>query len=175
MAQVCPKLAIIEDHSALVTWALRRLHTPPHEIDDARQGGAVGLLVALARYDPQLGAFRSFAVGYVLEEVRRAVGWNRRAQVRLAALDESEVGWQTACEEQGFDYVERSDAIAATAAFVATLDLADQALVRRVYEDGATQTAVAEELGTSKMAISRRLARIHARARVTLASYAEAP
>lgn len=52
--------------------------------------------------------------------------------------------------------------------FVETLPGRDREIVRRVFWDGETQTAVAADLGVSKMAVSKAIARITKRGRDVL-------
>jgi RNA polymerase sigma factor (sigma-70 family) len=180
---------IVDEHGIMINWALRKLQVPTESRADGYQGGAVGLLKAADRFDAEKGSFRSFAGAHVLEEVRRAVGWKRRTRMNLVSLDalnegegpsrlgsagrkpqRKSVDW----DDPVFSEVARAETIAAVAAFVATLDEDDRYLYRRLYAEGATQTAVALELGTNKMAISRRVARLHAQASLVLAVHAPA-
>lgn len=174
MTQVPLKSTIVDDHGALVSWALRRLHVPPALHEDARQGGSLGLLVALERFDPERGSFRSFAGSHVLQEVRTAMGWHRRRPVTLVSLDAEEVQARVQQDEDGYVSVDEADARQAAAAFIDNLEPTDQHIVRRLYGDGATQTEIAAELGTHKKAISRRVARLHDEARGALAVFAPA-
>ena len=52
--------------------------------------------------------------------------------------------------------------------FVETLPRRDRDIVRRVFWDGETQTAVAADLGVSKMAVSKAISRITKRGRDVL-------
>ena len=85
VTHVPSRASIVDDHGHLITWAVRKLNVPINLIEDARQGGVVGLLVALDRYQPAKGRYRAFAANHVLHEVRSSVGWDRRR--RLATTD----------------------------------------------------------------------------------------
>lgn len=174
MTEVCSTITVMDDHGVLVSWAMRKLHIAAEEVDDARQGGAVGLLVALDRFDPTRGSFRGFAGSHVLAEVRAAVGWNRRLQVHLVELHDHQVAERVAQDDDALARVERADAIVATQQFIARLDAEEQRMVDLLYGEEWTQTAVAAELGVNKMAVSRKVAKIHAKARQALAGYANA-
>lgn len=55
--------------------------------------------------------------------------------------------------------------------FVNALPKRDREIVRRVFWDGETQTAVAADLGVSKMAVSKVISRITKRGREALTQY----
>jgi len=55
--------------------------------------------------------------------------------------------------------------------FVATLPQREREIVNRVFWGGETQTAVAADLGVSKMAVSKAISRITRRGRESLPSY----
>jgi RNA polymerase sigma factor (sigma-70 family) len=55
--------------------------------------------------------------------------------------------------------------------FVDTLPKREREISRRVFWDGATQTAVAADLGISKMAVSKTISRIAKRGRDALPRY----
>jgi RNA polymerase sigma factor (sigma-70 family) len=173
MTQVCLRPTVVEEHGVLVSWAVRRLHVPMDGLEDARQGGALGLLVALDRFDITRGSFRAFAGTYVLEEVRKAVGWDRRQRVQMVGLDDFEVAERVARDDDALERAERGDALAAARQFIAELDADEQQIVGWIYGEEWTQTAVAAELGVSKMTISRKVAKIHARARQALAGFGD--
>lgn len=174
MARVLESQSIIDEHGALVNWALRWMHIPPNAVEDARQGGAVGLLTAAKRYQPERGAYRSFAASHVLHEVRQAVGWDRRRRPENMALDHLAVADHLHRSEGGYERVERQEALLATARFTAQLPPEDRHILQRLYEDGASQTEVARELGITKMSMSRRVSRLHALGRQVLARYVAA-
>jgi RNA polymerase sigma factor (sigma-70 family) len=174
LTPVTSTTTIIDDHGALITWAERFMHVALRDHEDAAQGGAVGLLTALDRYDPSRGAFRPFAASHVLAEVRNAVGWTRRCRTHLVELDGPEVEPYLKQDDEGYESSERREAIVVTRAFVDALSTEDQYLYRRLYVDELTQTEVARELGVSKMTVSRREAKLHARGRRQLAAFAPA-
>jgi RNA polymerase sigma factor (sigma-70 family) len=164
----------MDDHGALVTWAVRYLHIPTALDEDARQGGAVGLLEALNRYDPAKGRFRSYAASFVLQESRAAVGWDRQPTVALMDVADPSVEVWLAEDEDGYDDLERQESIVAAANFINNLPEGDRDLLLWLYEEGASQTEIAQDLGVNKMAVSRRVAKLHAQARVALEPYAVA-
>jgi RNA polymerase sigma factor (sigma-70 family) len=165
---------VVDDHGNLITWAVRRLNVPLDQREDARQGGALGLLNALHRFDPQKGSYRGFAASHVLEEVRVAAGMTRKRQLRTTDLDAVSDSMRIASIDDPLEAIARCDAHAAARRFLDELVGDDAYVARRVYAEGATQTEVAAELGTYKMAVSRRLAAIEERAATQLACYADA-
>lgn len=61
-----------EDHLNLVRHVARRFAAAGHEFEDLFQIGCLGLCKAAERFDPQRGvAFSSFAVPYILGEIRQ--------------------------------------------------------------------------------------------------------
>lgn len=165
---------VVDDHGMLITWAVRRLNVPLDQREDARQGGAVGLLNALRRFDSQKGSYPGFAASHVLEEVRVAAGMTRKRELGTTGLDALTDSRQIASIDDRLEEIERGDARAAARQFLHELVGEDAYVARRVYAEGATQTEVAAELGTYKMAVSRRLAAIKERAATQLARYADA-
>lgn len=67
--------------------------------------------------------------------------------------------------------VEFEEAKAAVNSFLAKLSTRDQIIMQRLFWDERSQTQIAAELNISKMAISKAVARIYRRGRVTLAQY----
>src|SRR5262249_37909508 len=67
--------------------------------------------------------------------------------------------------------LEWADATKAIRAFVASLSPRDQEIVRRLFWQGQTQAEVASDLGVTKMAISKVMARITRLGRTALADY----
>jgi RNA polymerase sigma factor (sigma-70 family) len=175
---------IVDEHGIIISWALRTLQVPSAHQEDGFQGGVVGLVKASARFDADKGTFRSFAASYVLEEVRRAVGWDRRTRLKTIPLDHRHPANATTRRrthdrpmhwfDPVFDEAARDEAIAAVVAFVGTLNDEERYIYCRLYIDGATQSAVAAELGMNKMTMSRRAARFHSLASLALADYAAA-
>lgn len=70
--------------------------------------------------------------------------------------------------DEQFELVEASVAIST---FVASLKPRDQEIIRRVFWRGESQTFVAKQLGVSKMAISKAVARICTKAQQALTPY----
>src|SRR4051812_7015334 len=63
---------LVNRHLPLVRQLARRYSYTSEPLDDLVQVGSVGLLHALARYDPHMGSsFRAYAVPTVLGELRR--------------------------------------------------------------------------------------------------------
>lgn len=174
MTHVPSRASIVDDHGHLITWAVRKLNVPINAMEDARQGGVIGLLVALDRYEPSKGRYRAFAANHVLHEVRSSAGWDRRQRVATTVLGARAYEIESADSESQYDTAMNADAIAAVKCFVDTLEPTDRVIYERIYQDERTQTDVAAELKTNKMAVSRRLAQIHNAARVFLAGYAVA-
>jgi RNA polymerase sigma-B factor len=69
--------------------ALARRHGHRGELEDVVQVGAIGLLKAIDRFDPDRGSFEAFAVPTVVGEIRRHFrdrGWPVRVPRRLQEL-----------------------------------------------------------------------------------------
>lgn len=174
MAQILSPKTVVDEHGNLITWAMRRLQVPFDQRADAQQGGVVGLLSALTRFDQERGAFRSFAASHVLHEVRMASGMTRKQQVQQVELKDDIRHIRTSDVEDRFEEVERADAAADARHFLSNLTGDDAYIAKRLYVDGASQTEIAAEMGTYKMAVSRRVKAIETQARSKLARFADA-
>lgn len=63
--------ALAEDHLPLVAAMVRRFPSGYHEREELYQQGCIGLMKALARFDPDLGtAFSTYAAAMILGEMR---------------------------------------------------------------------------------------------------------
>jgi RNA polymerase sigma factor (sigma-70 family) len=69
------------------------------------------------------------------------------------------------------EQIAQAEGFTAVDAFVNTLTERDQLIVRRLFWLGDTQTQIASDLGVSKMAISKVVARIRSHGRSVLAPY----
>lgn len=67
--------------------------------------------------------------------------------------------------------IERRQAVDAVGAFIKTLSTREREIVRRIFWDDETQTTVAADFGTSKMAICKAVARISREGKKTLAAH----
>jgi RNA polymerase sigma factor (sigma-70 family) len=65
--------ALIRDHAYIVRQEARRFKLRLLDRDDLDQAGAMGLLIAAARFDSSLGAFPAYARLWVRKEMQRAV------------------------------------------------------------------------------------------------------
>lgn len=81
--------AIVEAELPLVHHLAQRFRGRGEPYDDLVQVGTIGLLHAVDRFDPERGAFTSFAVPTILGEIRRHFrdrGWALRVPRRLQDL-----------------------------------------------------------------------------------------
>ena len=62
---------LVRENKGLVYHVVNRFHVTPFDRDDLIQAGMMGLLEAIKRYDIEKGAFSSFAVKYILENVKK--------------------------------------------------------------------------------------------------------
>ncbi len=84
----CAREELVEMHLGLVRSVSGRFFVSPQERADLMQAGMVGLLRAVERFDPERGtAFSTYAVPYVLEEMRRYLQSLGPASVSRRARD----------------------------------------------------------------------------------------
>lgn len=62
---------LVKENKGLVYHIVNRFHVSPFDRDDLIQAGMMGLLEAIKKYDIEKGAFSSFAVKYILENVKK--------------------------------------------------------------------------------------------------------
>jgi RNA polymerase sigma factor (sigma-70 family) len=151
---------------------------------DLESAGRLALLEALQRFDATRGAkFTTYAYNFVRGAMfaemyphveRRRERANGAERVRLVALVADDAGGNDGYEsdllahdpdygnDPGFARVEDLRP-AAVRAFVASLPASQREIVEAVYWDERTHEEVADERGVSRPAISRALARVHAR------------
>jgi len=151
---------------------------------DLEASGRLALLEALQRFDASRAVkFTTYAYNFVrgamLAEMyphveRRRERTNGVERVRLVALVAEGAGGNDGYEsdllahdpdygaEPGFARVEDVRP-AAVRAFVASLPASQREIVEAIYWDERTHEEIADERGVSRPAISRALARVHAR------------
>jgi RNA polymerase sigma factor (sigma-70 family) len=145
--------------------AIRRLPVPRQDLDDALQGGALGLLEALEHFEQARGAsFGTFARGYVLRGVLDAVFAGRRRVPRLPAP--TEVSWESIGVDLPADSLDPAETLVERefrqVVATALLDLPEPS--RRLLSDvyaGVPQAEIARRRSVSRTAVSKHLARIH--------------
>lgn len=77
---------VVELHLPLVRQLARRYRSRSEPMDDILQAGAVGLVKAIDRYEPERGPFLPFAVPTILGEIKRFfrdTSWSVRVPRRL--------------------------------------------------------------------------------------------
>jgi RNA polymerase sigma factor (sigma-70 family) len=132
---------------------VRRLKVPHALRDDARQEGFIGLLAAVAKYDPMSPVhFSVFARPYVKGAIIRHI-YNRTQVTEVVAL-ESEAEDPTTGGSYEID--EETLLGVQLEAWMAGLPLADAWLVRRFYWDDASTDEIAAELGVTRRRVNQR-------------------
>jgi len=202
----------------------RRYQARGEDLDDLIQVARLGLVQAVARFDPEVGEFDAFAVPTIAGEIKRhfrdhfwsvprpprrvqelhhdvMAAWSELAQeygraptsgeiaARLgverdavrqamaaspfasASLDSAAdnalpAGCRIGATDPGFDDVdnalERDQLLDQLRAAISELSEEDCVILRMRYVEDRSQSAIAAELGTSQMTVSRRLAKITA-------------
>jgi RNA polymerase sigma-B factor len=158
---------LIELHLPLARSLARRFAYRGEQLDDLAQVGAVGLIKAVDRYDPNRGAsLGAYAVPTILGEIRRhlrdsaqPVRRPRRGPaaglvVRLVPLEaDTEPSADTAAERS----FERGEERALIEAGLRTLPKRQRRIVQLHYFGNLTQRGIASELGMSQVHVSRQL------------------
>lgn len=210
----------------------RRYQARGEDLDDLIQVARLGLVQAVARFNPEVGEFDAFAVPTIAGEIKRhfrdhfwsvprpprrvqelhhdvLAAWSELAQeygraptsgeiaaslgvdrdaVRQAmaaspfasaSLDSTAdnalpVGCRIGATDPGFDDVEnaleRRQLLDQLREAISELSDDDRVILRMRYAESRSQSAIAAELGTSQMSVSRRLAKITAALREEVGS-----
>jgi RNA polymerase sigma factor (sigma-70 family) len=181
---------LLADHEPLIAKQLRRskaqgLIRRRHQWADARQAARLGFLEAAARFDETRGTtIGAFARLYIKGAVLEALEGDGQQDAVTVPLDTvvpegDEDLSEEYCSALLFDHdpviaAEAAEAKAAVSAFVSTLPVPHQQIVRDVFWEGQLQADVARDRGVSRKTITKTLEKVYARGRVALAAYATA-
>ena len=139
------------------------------EVDDLRQAARMGLVKAARGYDPEQGAFLSYAVPMATGEMRRCFRDLARC-VRPQQVADDERGpliEQVGEIDPGFDGAEARVLIGEA---LGDLGETDREILRLRYAEGLTQAEIGEKVGATQAQVSRTLARILRRMRTSMAA-----
>lgn len=138
------------------------------EVDDLRQAAKMGLVKAARRYDPAQGPFLSYAVPMAKGEMYRCFRDLARC-VRTQAVDDGQESLveQLGEVDPGFD---RAEARVLVGEAIRDLGETDLMILRLRFVGGLTQAEIGERIGATQAQVSRALARIIRRMRVTVAA-----
>jgi RNA polymerase sigma factor (sigma-70 family) len=138
---------------------------------DVVQAGLVGLLEALARFDPSRSfRFSTFAAWHIRGEIAR-LKIRRITTVSIDDEDNDLPELETARPSPDGCAGVRETRVAVRT-FVDGLSPQLRQAVRRIYWDGASQADAARELGLSRTAVSKMMVRLRRRGRRRLAHHA---
>jgi RNA polymerase sigma-B factor len=162
----------IEAHLPLVRALALPFARRGEPLDDLVQAGCIGLINAVDRHDPRLGAFEAYAVPTITGEIRRHLR-DRAGVVRVPAHVVAERG-RPRVDPLGDDDGPPADPIPAVderltlAAALRTLPLHERRILLLWLYGGRTQRGIAAEVGLSQIHVSRLLRRALERLRVHL-------
>jgi RNA polymerase sigma-B factor len=160
---------LIETHLPLVRALARRFAWRGEPLDDLIQAGSIGLIHAVDRYDPALGAFEAYAVPTITGEIRRHLR-DRGALLRVPAGAAIAVRVQPLEEDDGppADPIAGViDRVALTAA-LRSLPVHERRVVVLSYYGERTQRRIADDVGISQIQVSRLIRRALDRMRPAL-------
>jgi RNA polymerase sigma-B factor len=157
---------LIEEHLPLVRALAGRFARQGEQLEDLVQVGAVGLIKAVDRYDPDRGSsFAAYAVPTILGEIRRHLRdsahvlraprtpW-AEAPPRSVPLDlEAQAARDPAAERR----LELGEERVLLERGLRTLARRERRIVRLRYFGGLSQRRIAAELGLSQVHVSRLL------------------
>lgn len=135
------------------------------EVEDLRQAARVGLVKAARRYDPEQGAFLSYAVPMATGEIRHC--FREQARCVRPSGEDDELLAQMGESDPGF---ERAEARVIVEQAIGGLDGADRMILQLRFVNGLSQAEIGERLDATQAQISRALARIIRRMRAGLAA-----
>ena len=176
---------VLSAYEPLVQATVRRMRVLPKYREDALQGGRLGLLEALSRFDSSRGiAFAAYAGHWVTGGVRQAVtsistereaGSDGALVCSLEALSEAEgrqwEDWEPFVPDESFDSAASHETADGVREFIFRLDPILRDTVMSVFWLGQPQAMVARRQLVSPPAVSQRLARVYALGRVALSAF----
>lgn len=138
------------------------------EAEDLRQAARMGLVKAASRYEPSQGEFLSYAVPVARGEIRHCFRDLARS-VRSQRLEDGEDPFaeQLGEPDPGFDRVEARVVVGEA---IGSLGRTDRMILQLRFVDDLTQAEIGERIGATQAQVSRSLARIIRRMRVTVAA-----
>lgn len=158
---------LIELHLPLVRSIARRFAHRGEQLEDLAQVGAVGLIKAIDRYDPDRGtSLAAYAVPTIAGEIRRHLRDSARPlrlprrdgsaplEVRAVPLDEGAAASYDAVAARGLELGEERALIEAG---MRALPRRERRIVQLHYFGNLTQRGIAGELGLSQVHVSRLL------------------
>jgi RNA polymerase sigma-B factor len=163
------RLDRIEAHLPLVRALAVRFARRGEPLDDLVQAGCVGLINAVDRHDPALGAFEAYAVPTITGEIQRHLR-DRGSLLRVPAHVVAETG-RPRLDPLGEDDGPPADPIPAVderltlVAALRTLPLHERRILVLWLYGERSQRSIASEAGLSQVHVSRLLRRALARLR----------
>ena len=157
---------LIHEHLSLVRGVAHRF-AGREQLDDLVQVGAIGLIKAADRFDPERGVpFAGYALPTVTGEIKRYLrdhGWPVRIPRREQELGRKVFASPLSDGEEhdplGEHELELSESRALLAAALPTLDDRSRRILHLRYYCDLSQSGIAAELGMSQVQVSRLLAR----------------
>jgi RNA polymerase sigma-B factor len=170
--------ALIERHLPLVRAIARRFAHRGEALEDLVQVGALGLIKAVDRFDPNRGAtLGAYAAPTIAGEIRNHLR-DRATLIRLprdvepstparfpVPLETTSELWPDAAAERG---LERGEDRALLAGGLRVLPNRERRILHLRYYGGLSQRGIAAELGISQVHVSRLLRESLGRLRVEL-------
>jgi RNA polymerase sigma-B factor len=159
----------IEAHLPLVRALAVRFARRGEPLDDLVQAGCVGLIQAVDRHDPALGAFEAYAVPTITGEIQRHLR-DRGSVLRVPARVIAETGrprLDPLGDDDGppADPIEAVDERLTLAAALRMLPLHERRILVLWLYGERSQRSIATEVGLSQVHVSRLLRRALARLR----------
>ena len=155
---------LIELHLPLVRALARRFAARGEQFEDLAQVGAVGLIKAIDRYDPERGSsLTAYAVPTIVGELRRhlrdsthplRVPRREAVVVRAVTLEDDAPSSRDAGAERGLELGEER---ALLEAGLRALPRRQRRIVQLHYFANLSQRGIASELGLSQVHVSRLL------------------
>lgn len=160
---------LVLDNMPLAGHIAKKYLSTGYEYDDLMQEGAIGLIIAAEKFDPERGCRFSVWAGTCIENsIRMYLRREKKHKRCVMSLD------QEACEDgsrlegligfqaDGFEDILEQDLLRRA---VGVLTPEEQKLVRMYYFDGIPQKELARRYGTRQSMVSKRLKRILAKMR----------
>lgn len=146
---------LVEQNAGLAWDVALRWRRSGLDVDDLAQVGMIGLMKAARGYDPERGAFSTYATYWIRASIARAAE-KLLKHAGLYSLDALERDETPDDAEGPDDELISAEQSAKVWAAVDRLDAKDREVIRARYWDGASQSQVGERMGTTRTRVYQR-------------------
>jgi RNA polymerase sigma factor (sigma-70 family) len=152
MKALCDELHELVEQNVGLAWAVvNRWRRSGLDVDDLAQAGMIGLCKAARTFDPERGAFSTYATHWIKAEIRRAAEKLLKHQGIASLLDEPPSG-RPGVDDEIADH----DAMDRVWREVDRLPEKDRQVIRGRFWEGLSQSQISERMGTTRTRVYQR-------------------